>query len=228
MNTPFLLQLAFVIITITVSIVFYIASKKSKRALIIILVIMLVQGLLAFFNFYSAQPLQLFKVPMIMAPSFLLIIYTLVSKPGKKFIKMLDLRTLTILHTIRIPVELVLLMLFTYKAIPEVMTFEGRNFDILAGLTAPLIYFLAFKKDILGPKGLLIWNILSLGLLINIIVHALFSLELPIQQFGLDQPNRAILYFPYVWLPTVVVPIVFFSHCAAIQRLLKMKLQDEA
>jgi hypothetical protein len=49
----------------------------------------------------------------------------------------LDKKILTLLHIIRIPVELGLYWLFIYKAIPQLMTFEGRNFDILVGLTVP-------------------------------------------------------------------------------------------
>jgi hypothetical protein len=39
---------------------------------------------------------------------------------------------------------------------------------------------------------------------------------MPAQQLNFDQPNRAVLYFPYVWLPAIVVPIVLFSHLAAL------------
>jgi len=226
METTTLTAIAFAIITFTTIFLFYLASHKNKKATILILLILATQGMIAFFDFYNVQPLSMVKVPMLMAPSFIILFSVLFSASGKRFINSLNLKTLTLLHTIRIPVELVLFLLFTQKAIPEVMTFEGRNFDILAGITAPIIYYLAFVKNKIGPKGLLLWNILSLGLLINIILHALLSLELPFQQFGLEQPNRAILYFPYVWLPTILVPIVFFSHCATIQRLLKMKAQD--
>lgn len=34
-----------------------------------------------------------------------------------------------------------------------------------------------------------------------------------------DQPNRGILYFPFSWLPTIVVPIVFFCHFASLYKL---------
>jgi len=44
---------------------------------------------------------------------------------------------------------------------------------------------------------------------------------LPIQQFAFEQPNRAVLYFPFIWLPSVVIPIFIFSHLAAFWQLLK-------
>ena len=219
MNVPNSISLLFILICLTTVFVFYISSLKNNKALLVISTIMILQGALAFFNFYSSELLAPWKVPMVVAPSFITMFYILFSQRGRNFINSLDISKLTLLHTIRIPVEIVLFLLFMQRALPEAMTFEGRNFDILAGITAPIVYYLAFVKKIIGPKGLLIWNILSLLLLINIIVVAVLSIELPFQQFGLDQPNRAILYFPFVWLPSVVVPIVFFSHLATIKRI---------
>ncbi len=211
--------LAFILITITTIFIFYRASRKNSKTLYVIFVYLFIQGILAYFGFYNTEPINPLKIPLVVAPSFILMFYILFSGSGKKFVQSLDLKVLTLLHTIRIPVEFVLFLLFVQGEIPEIMTFEGRNLDILAGITAPFIYYLTFIKNRIGPKGLLAWNVISLALLVNIVIHALLSLEIPIQQFGLQQPNRAILKFPYIWLPVIVVPIVFFSHCAAIRRL---------
>jgi hypothetical protein len=102
------------------------------------------------------------------------------SPKGREFIDGLDLKSLTILHTIRIPVELVLFFLFTYKAVPELMTFEGRNFDILSGITAPVVFYFAFIRKQLSRKIILIWNVICLGLLINIVSNAILSAPFPI------------------------------------------------
>jgi len=69
------------------------------------------------------------------------------------------------------------------------MTFTGRNFDILAGITAPLIAYFGFTKAKLGSKIILLWNIICLGLLIAIIINALLASPSPIQQ----------LYFLDIW-----------------------------
>lgn len=221
MNIPTPISIAFAFIAITTIMLFYLATHKNKKALLIILTVTSIQGILAYIGFYSKQPLVVAKIPMVLAPSFIILFFTLFSKKGKAFVQSLNLKTLTILHTIRIPVELILFLLFTHKAIPEIMTFEGRNIDILAGITAPIIYYFAFVKNKIGPKALLFWNIICLLFLINIIIHSMLSFELPFQQFGFDQPNRGMLLFPFIWLPSIIVPIVFFSHLATIQRLLK-------
>jgi hypothetical protein len=105
------------------------------------------------------------------------------------------------------------------------MTFEGRNFDIVAGLTAPVIYYFGSVKQQIGRKVMLLWNIICLGLLFNIVVIAVLSAPFPFQQFAFDQPNIALLYFPFVWLPCCVVPLVLLSHLATIRQLINRQTE---
>lgn len=155
-------------------------------------------------------------------PALLLIIAFLIFA-RKNFTASLPIKILTILHVIRIPVELVLLRLFQAGQIPQLMTFEGRNFDILSGLTVPLIYWLAFRGGGINRPLLIVWNLFALGLLINIVGSAVLTFPYFFQQFAFDQPNRAVFYFPFVWLPTVIVPIVLFCHLASLGQLLTNK-----
>ncbi len=36
--------------------------------------------------------------------------------------------------------------------------------------------------------------------------------KLPIQLFAFDQPNRGVSYFPFVLLPSMIVPIAMYAH----------------
>ena len=128
----------------------------------------------------------------------------------------------------RVPVELVLLGLFLYRAVPQLMTFEGRNWDILSGLSAPLLYYLVFRSRRLGPKALMLWNIGCLGLLLNVVLIALLSVPSPIQRLAFEQPNVAVLHFPFVWLPGCVVPVVLLAHVAAIRQLTRPLARPDA
>jgi len=56
---------------------------------------------------------------------------------------------------------------------------------------------------------------------VNVLTIAAFSATTPFQQFGFDQPNIGVGYFPFVLLPAIIVPIVLISHLAAIRQLLK-------
>ena len=168
-----------------------------------------------FMDFEARPPRFMFLV----LPGVLAIVILLSTKSGRLFLDKLDLKRLTILHVIRIPVEIVLLTLFLQEKIPQVMTFEGANFDILSGLSAPLMYYLVFRIQKVGDKGLLVWNFICLALVLTIVCIAILSLPMPFQQFGMEQPNIAVAFFPYVWLPAIVVPLVFLSHVAAIRQL---------
>lgn len=199
---------------------FYFANGKSKRILFGILVWIVIQSVLALTGFYHITATLPPRFSLVLIPTTILIVVGLLPKYRHKFLKGRDRTVSTFLHTVRIPVELVLFFLFTYKMIPELMTFEGRNFDIVAGLTAPVIGILILIKRA-GNSLLIMWNAVCLCLVLLILFHGILSSELPFQQFGFDQPNRAILYFPFVLLPAVIVPIVVYTHLTDLILLLK-------
>lgn len=218
-NLPAYISILFGITTILTAWIFYKAAGNSKPVLLVILVWLAVQTFIASSGFYTVTDTLPPRFLLLVLPPFLGIAGLFMSPKGRKFINGLDLKSLTILHTIRIPVELVLFLLFTYKAVPELMTFEGRNFDILSGITAPVIFYFAFIRKQFGRRIILFWNVICLGLLVNIVGNAILSAPFPFQQFAFDQPNIAVLYFPFIWLPCCVVPLVLLSHLAAIKQL---------
>lgn len=202
--------------------------RKNKSKIIIGLSVwLLIQLFLTLFNVYNAN--TDIVPPLIMVfgvlPTLIFILWLFSSKIGKRFMKNLPLKQLTLLNIIRIPVEISLYFLFEHKALPEIMTFDGWNFDILAGFSAPIIVLIAFRRGKIKRNLLLIWNIVSLLLLLNIIILAVLSAPSPFQQFGLEQPNVAVLTFPYSWLPTFIVPIVLFGHLVSIWKLTILKNQ---
>ena len=220
-NLPDSLILIF-LLTVILTFLLFINAVKNKATVAIILVVWLaVTGILSFkgvFQDTSAIPPRL----MIgIAPAILFIILLLTTKNGRRFTDNIDLNKLTLVHIVRVPVEITLFMLSTHKLVPELMTFAGRNLDILSGITAPIMYFVCFKNSQLKNRMLLlIWNFICLGLLLNIVINAILAAPFPFQQFAFDQPNVAILYFPFTWLPCFIVMIVLYSHLAAIRRLI--------
>ncbi len=108
--------------------------------------------------------------------------------------------------------------------IPELMTFEGRNFDIVVGITAPIIGMLYLNSKI-SKQGLFVWNVIGLFLVIFIFINGILSSELPFQQFGFEQSNRGINYFSFVLLPATIIPIVIYTH---IIDLIKLKKEIKA
>jgi len=220
-NVQLYVYIIFELVTFFTIFLFYLASNKNKFLLLGIIIWVLFQGILSFSGFYLDSYSFPPRFALIALPALITIIISFINKKSLAFFDTFDNSILTLLHTIRIPVELVLFWLFLGGAVPELMTFEGRNFDILAGITAPIMYYFVIYKKVLSNKLLLIWNIISLILLINIIINGTLSVPTPIQQFAFDQPNIALINFPFVWLPCCIVPIVILSHLISIRQLLK-------
>jgi len=222
-NLPFAISLLFGATTFLTVGFFYKATNRSKTTLIILLAWLALQTLIGLSGFYKVTDTIPPRFGFLILPPLLFITGLFITSKGKQYIDSLDVKALTILHAVRVPVEMVLLLLFVNKAVPELMTFEGRNFDILSGLTAPVIYYFGFIKKRISNKVILLWNFICLGLLINIVLNAVLSAPFPFQKFGFDQPNIALLYFPFVWLPCCVVPLVLLSHLVTIRQLLNSR-----
>ena len=231
-NLPTYIVLTFVLTTVATLSLFVWTIKNSnseqtrKKAipiLIGLIIWLIIQAVLSFKEFYISDTnsfppkIVLFGI----VPAFLTIVLLFLTSNGREFVDSFPLKNLTYLNIVRIPVEMVLFWLFLNKTIPELMTFEGRNFDIVAGITAPFIAYFGLTKQKLSQTIVLIWNIVCLALLVNIVLNALFLAPSPIQKFAFDQPNIAILYFPFSWLPTCIVPIVLFGHFVSIRQILK-------
>lgn len=176
-------------------------------------------AILAIYGFYSDT--SRFPPRVIAAGALPAIIVSLVYLAffRRTFVDELPLRVLTLLHIVRIPVELVLFWLYGAALVPKAMTFEGWNFDIVSGLTAPVIAWLAFRGGRINRPLLIAWNVIALILLFVIVGTAAAAFPSPMQQIAFDQPNRAVVDFPFIWLPAIIVPVVLFAHLASLSQL---------
>jgi hypothetical protein len=228
---PAYVSVLFGLVSLATVILFYRIMKRSgsertrKRSAIILIgliIWLIIQAILALSNVYSSNfasmPPRIFLWGFL--PNLIVIILLFITKDGRQFIDSLPLAPMTNLNTIRIFVELVLWLLYFYKAVPRLMTFEGRNFDILAGITAPLVAY-GITRGKLSRSILILWNLVCLGLLLNVVINGLLSAPTPFQVFGLDQPNKAIFYFPFNWLPSFIVPLIFFGHLVCLRQLIR-------
>ncbi|MGI4021756.1 MAG: hypothetical protein ACRYFA_09640 [Janthinobacterium lividum] len=197
-------------------------SVKVNKVFISLTLWLVFQAILSLNNLYNSDTNSLPpKIAVFgILPTILTILFLFTTLNGKRFVDSLPLLNLTYVNIVRVPVEIVLYWLFLYKTVPELMTFAGHNFDIIAGITAPLIAFFGIAKQKFSTKIILIWNFISLGLLMNIVIIAILSAPFPLQKLAFNQPNIAILNFPISWLPTFIVPTVLFGHLVSIRQLL--------
>jgi hypothetical protein len=200
---------------------FYKAAGQSKRVLLWLLIWMLLQSILGLGGFYQVADAVPPRFILLLGPGLLISSILFFTRGGRQFAEGLALAQLTLLHSVRIPVEITLYFVYLAGLIPDLMTFEGFNFDIFSGLTAPMVYYWFFHRKKMGRKALLVWNYVCLALLLNILTIAALSAKTPFQQLAHAQPNVGVSFFPFVWLPSVVVPLVLFSHLAAIRQLLR-------
>jgi hypothetical protein len=219
-NMPFYVSAVFVLITYLTVLIFYKAAHLSKTVLGVLLIWLIIQSVLGLRGFYTVTNTIPPRFILLIAPPIVGMFLLFITASGRRFIDSLNPGYLTLLHSVRVAVELVLFLLFIYRGVPRIMTFEGMNPDIISGLTAPLVFYFGYRKKLLSRKFILLWNFLCIGLLVNIVTIAILAAPFPFQKISFDQPNIAVLYFPFVWLPCCIVPLVLFSHLASIRQLL--------
>lgn len=211
-----MLEYSFLITTLLFLLFLYLGTGGNKSILYVSIFWLIFIGSLAFTGFFqntSTFPPR-FLVVLIGNIIFVLVLLKMVKL--QKF----NLKYAFLIHGLRIPVEITLYLLFLEKQVPKIMTFEGYNFDILIGISALTFFLLIHFFKINMPKKVLIaWNIFGLLFLLNIVTIAILSAPLPIQQLSFEQPNIAVLGFPYVLLPSFIVPIVIFAHIISLKQL---------
>lgn len=195
------------------------ASQKSKLMFAAIALWLLFQAVVALTGFYHFERGFPPRFALAVLPPLASVVMLFLLPKGKAFIDTFDLKYLTFLQAFRFPVELVLYWLHLASYIPSVMTFDGRNWDIITGITAPIIGFMYFYRGTAGKATLTAWNIMGLVLLANIVSHAVLSAPTDFQKLAFDMPNTGVFYFPYIWLPSFLVPLALLSHLVSLRRL---------
>ncbi len=200
-----MLKAIFILIAILSILLLYFGTRKNKKMILLVVLWQIFIGILAWNHVFIGN-LKIF--PLVILGTIVLTIF------GLKQCNVTEVTNyLLAIHSVRIPVELVLYQLYLQEKIPKLMTFSGWNFDIAIGISALilLVYQLILNRKI-NRTVFLIWNIFGMVFLLIIVSLAILSSPLPIQQIAFNQPNIAVLEFPYCFLPTCVVPIVLMSH----------------
>ena len=194
---------------------FHLGNGRSWLLTALLIGWTLIHGVLAKAGFYQDTMSMPPRFALIFVPNVLFIIYGCLPKNREWLRASRNSRWSSAVHIVRIPVEIILWQLALHKWVPELMTFEGRNFDILVGISAILVTYLIAQNKI-SRKALIAWNYIGLFFVLFILGNGILSTELPFQQFAFDQPNKAITFFPYALLPGLIVPVVIWSHISDI------------
>ncbi|MEJ0032105.1 MAG: hypothetical protein WDO15_17785 [Bacteroidota bacterium] len=169
---------------------------------------------------FDTFPLNM--APVLLIPFIAIILFTF-SKSTQKLLSSIPAKSIVQLQVFRVFVELLLWALAVQNLLPIQMTFEGRNFDILSGLTAPFAaMFLSRSK-----WGLAIWNIACLGLLINIVAVAILSMPTPLRIFNNEPANTIVAEFPFILLPGMLVPLAYGLSLLSLRQVFSLNLKNE-
>jgi hypothetical protein len=162
----------------------------------------------------TARPPRWPLLPLI---AFTTLVWVMRSSFGKRVLSGLPPAWPIVAQTYRVGVELALFALHAGGHAPEQITFEGRNFDILVGLSAPVVGWLAATGRI-GAKGALAWNVFGLAVLANTVVTVASSTPGPLHLDWPGAPFTAITMWPIVWLPAFLMPLAVFLHVVSIRQ----------
>ncbi len=192
-------------------------KKKISHRIIIGLVVWAIVITIASSSGFSGK-FELFPIniiPFIIVP-LITVLILLFHKDTNSIIPHINLIVLTQLQVFRVFVEIVLWLLFIQNRLPEQMTFEGQNFDIIAGITSLLA-----ARFFLNSRGWMIgWNIIGLGLLINIVSIAILSMPTSLRVFENEPANTIVTQFPFIFLPAFLVPLAYILHFLSLKKLL--------
>jgi hypothetical protein len=181
-------------------------KQKIKSRIITFLILwLLVVSVASLSGFAGNFNLFPFNIgPLLIAPLVIILIITF-SKNLADILQHISYKEVIRLQVFRLFVEILLWMFFIQNIVPVQMTFEGRNFDVISGITAPIVaYLIPYNR-----KFLIGWNILCLGLLINIVTVAVLSMPTPFRVFDNEPANTIVAQFPVIFLPTFLVPLAY-------------------
>jgi len=230
-HIPNLLTFSFVTLIIAVAFAFLLVFRKTivlstqKRKylpLILLVLILTIVTILSANGIFLATlkntPPPFF--PMVFSIVALTTYFAFFYKPLQNFEES-KMKFVVAIQTFRFPLEVIFVWLLANNLMPIQMTFEGRNFDVLVGITAPFIAYFGYHKKVL-PKWLLVaWNIGGIVLLVNIVTIAILSMPTSFQVFTNLPHNTIVFYAPFNFIPFFFVPLALFGHLFALKRLFK-------
>ncbi len=137
------------------------------------------------------------------------------SGAGQRFAN-LPLAALVGFQAFRLPLELVMKHAAELGIMPPVLSFAGENFDILVGASALVLTPFVLRER--APRWVVsAWNVFGLLSLANI--TRIVAGMLPVFNPGVPFANVWVTYFPYVWLPGVLVTAALLGHIVLTRKL---------
>ncbi len=173
--------------------------------------ILSLSGVLSDFSSFPPRLIIVLIIPLVA------IIWLVRTKEVKEILLHTPPESIIWIQSFRIVVEILLWRLYVDNLAPVQMTFEGRNFDILSGLTALVVAYLVSNKKI-SSSLVIAWNFACIAILVNIVAIAILSMPTPFRVFMNEPSNTIVTKFPIVWLPALLVPLAYGLHFLSLKQ----------
>lgn len=144
------------------------------------------------------------------------------SRVGGRLAAGVPLAALVGVQAFRLPLELAMHRAFEEGIMPVQMSYSGRNFDIVTGITAIIVAGLLLAGR-MPAWGVRLWNWMGLALLANVVIIANLSTPTPFRVFMNEPANVWITRAPFVWLPAVMVLTALLGHIVIFRALRRMR-----
>jgi hypothetical protein len=198
------------------------ALAPARRIRIALLTALGVSGWLAFIavmanrgfyqDFQSLPP----KIAFAIVPTLIAVIILGFSRNVKTVADALPPSWIIGLQSFRILIEIVLWQLVLQGRIAPMMSIEGANYDLVTGITAPVIAWMS----VYSGNGRLqrAWNVMGLVLLANVMTRGMLNMPTRIRVLHEEPANTIIATFPYIWLPCFSVAVALFLHIVSLRQ----------
>lgn len=158
-------------------------------------------------------------LPMLLAiPAVILVMFCARSQFGGELAQAIPAYALMGLESVRIGIEVFLHQLWLAGLVPAILTYDGANFDLLIGLSAPVVAWLLLTGR-LAPRGAIAWSVIGIAMLVNVVVLSILTTPGPTHFITSDVANQAVTLFPYTFIPGLLAPLAVLLHVLAIRNL---------
>jgi|SRR6185312_9372936 len=189
---------------------------RGLAAVVAWVVVLAGLALAGFFANFAALPP---RIPLSMIVPLAVMITIVFSRGGTTLLQVMPPHWPVYAQTIRIGVELVILLAVLNRMMPIQLSMEGRNFDIVTGVLAlPVGYYVFVVRR--WPRWVAVgYHLMGMGLLVNVLAVSFLSMPTPMRLFFNEPANTLITQFPFIFLPGMLVPLAFSLHIVALRQM---------
>ncbi|HEX2734056.1 MAG TPA: hypothetical protein VHM70_20750 [Polyangiaceae bacterium] len=156
------------------------------------------------------------RVLFMLVPTLIACVLLARSSIGLKVANRFDAASLVGFQAFRLPLELMMYRAACEGLMPMQMSFRGYNYEVVTGTVALLLWLVARRWAL--PRWVLIaFNALGLATLTTVVGIAIAAMPM-FAAFGPNSLNVWVTHFPYLLLPTVMVPLALGGHLLLLRK----------